>query len=541
MGGNPQAIASGKPTRVARVGITPVPMGSCLPDDMVDRAALRLGWLAVFYALSSILIFVSQVWSNNLTILTPSGLTLVAASVVAATLLGILFSALAWSRRVCSGKILDLGLVFLVAGSFILTLPQYAAPIPPDDPIRGISPAALWLAFFILVVPTPLWKTIFAAAGAVLMAPLALLAVSVVMGNPLPQPGQFFMLFFPTVMVACFAIPLSRFIYSLGTQVSKAREMGSYELVERIGAGGMGEVWRGRHRMLARMAAVKLVRPQVLSEDPERAVSLQRRFGREAQVTAALRSPHTVALYDFGAAEDGSFYYAMELLDGVDLETLVKRYGPQPANRVISLLRQVCDSLSEAHEAGLVHRDIKPRNVFVCRLGHNHDFVKVLDFGLVRSEHHTEQSITLEGITTGTPAYMAPELATGEREPDHRADLYAVGCVAYWLLTGQLVFDHDKPMAMILAHVQTPPTPPSQRTELEIPAALEQVILRCLAKDPAERPQSAQELSALLHDCRVEPYWGRGDARRWWEKHLPAAQIAARTELETATTSGNRR
>jgi serine/threonine-protein kinase len=300
--------------------------------------------------------------------------------------------------------------------------------------------------------------------------------------------------------------------------------MGSYELLERIGKGGMGEVWRARHRMLTRVAAIKLIRPEaLLLEGEENAQVLLHRFEREARFTAALRSPHTVALYDYGTTEEGSFYYVMELLDGLDLETLVQRFGPLPAGRVIYLLSQAASSLLEAHLNGLVHRDIKPRNIFACRMGTEHDFIKVLDFGLVKlsATERTQTYLTREGVTTGTPAYMAPEIALCRRDIDGRADLYSLGCVGYWLLTGHLVFEADSAMAMAMAHVQKQPVPPSLRTGIEVPGSLERVILRCLEKDPARRPETARELLDLLAECNdIEP-WTQRDAERWWAAHAP--------------------
>jgi len=301
------------------------------------------------------------------------------------------------------------------------------------------------------------------------------------------------------------------------------RELGSYRLVERLSTGGMGEVWRAEHRLLGRTAAVKLIRPEICSRDDAQTGTLERRFEREARVTAALRSPHTVTVYDFGTAPDGSFYYAMELLDGFDLEKLVTRFGPQSPERVIHLLLQVCDSLAEAHAHGLIHRDIKPQNIFVSRLGMNYDFVKVLDFGLVKTPEPfggSQIRLTLDGTATGTPAFMAPEMAMGNTV-DARSDIYSLGCVAYRLLTGESVFEGDSPVSVLLAHIQEPPIPPSQRTEMDIPQELERVILACLEKDPGKRPQSAQELAGVLSACPLPEPWNARRAENWWSVHMP--------------------
>jgi serine/threonine-protein kinase len=210
----------------------------------------------------------------------------------------------------------------------------------------------------------------------------------------------------------------------------------------------------------------------------------------------------------------------MELLDGLELETLISRFGPQPASRVVYILRQVCDSLAEAHLNGLIHRDIKPSNVFLARMGLNFDFVKVLDFGLVKTDQDDHSRLTVEGTAAGTPAYMAPELATGSPF-DARADIYSLGCVGYFLLTGEPVFDEPSPLSTALAHIQKEPLPPSQRTELAVPASLEQVIMSCLAKKSADRPQSAEELARVLSTCEGVGIWTRDDAEGWWRVHLP--------------------
>jgi serine/threonine-protein kinase len=242
-------------------------------------------------------------------------------------------------------------------------------------------------------------------------------------------------------------------------------------------------------------------------------------------MTALMRSPHTIGLYDFGVADNGIVYYVMELLEGLDLVDLVTRYGPVPSERAIHLLRQVCDSLAEAHQQGLIHRDIKAANIYLCRYGRNVDFVKVLDFGLVtlRQDWRAQSSYaTGELQVGGTPAYMSPEQVEGG-QLDSRSDLYSVGCVGYWLLTGCRVFEGSSAMATMIHHHRTPPVPPSQRSELPISPQLEAVILRCLAKDPEQRPQSADELDRLLQDAESEPRWTPERATRWWQEHRPEA------------------
>jgi len=273
---------------------------------------------------------------------------------------------------------------------------------------------------------------------------------------------------------------------------------------------------------LARPAAIKLIRPERLGPNPTERAHVIRRFEREARVTARMCSPHTINVYDFGVADDGTFYYVMELLDGFDLETFVRRFGPAGAPRTVHLLEQVCDSLAEAHENGLIHQDVKPANVYVCRYGLATDFVKVLDFGLVRPTRPgaTDFKQTAENIIGGTPAYMAPEQALGNKPVDARTDIYAVGCLGYWLLTGQRVFESESYIELIAHHARSPVTPPSKRTEITVPTKLERVILNCLEKEPQHRPQSAGTLAAQLRETEVAP-WNAEHARTWWQRVAP--------------------
>jgi transcriptional regulator with GAF, ATPase, and Fis domain len=303
-------------------------------------------------------------------------------------------------------------------------------------------------------------------------------------------------------------------------QLNEAFSVGSYRLVTPLGSGGMGEVWLAKHRLLVRPAAVKLIRHDVSPGAPRE--RLVRRFEREAQVTAGLRSPHTVQLYDFGVNDTGSFYYVMELLNGLDLHQIGTRFGPQPVERVVMLLRQACRSLAEAHERGLVHRDIKPANLFVTRLGTEFDFVKILDFGVVKDQSGQDATmLSNPDVVQGTPAFMAPEIVLGEDVIDGRADLYSLACTAYWALTGRTLFEAASPAKMLLQHVQTKPLPPSKRSELAIPKELDDIIMMCLEKDPAARPGSARQLESELAHVPFEAPWTNERAQHWWETHAP--------------------
>ena len=329
--------------------------------------------------------------------------------------------------------------------------------------------------------------------------------------------------YLPNYVCAVLAVIPSKILTHLGRKVSRARQLGSYRLVEQIGRGGMGEVWRAEHRLFARPAAIKLITTQRMEGDSSVA---EERFRREAQAAAALRSPHTIQLYDFGLTRDRRPYYVMELLEGCDLETLVKRYGPQPAARVSHILRQACRSLAEAHAAGLVHRDIKPANLHIGRLGLEYDFVKVLDFGLVKRQDglpERDVQLTAPEAISGTPAYMAPEMASGE-PVDSRADLYALGCVGYFLVTGQRIFEGTHPMQVLLQHIKSEPILPSERLGRPVPPALERLLMDCVAKSPADRPAGALALVEALGSAGADE-WNQGKARHWWETTFSPAPV----------------
>jgi len=417
----------------------------------------------------------------------------------------------------------DAGLAYMVlsaiAVAFATTLQS-----PPKVELTGhLSWNVIVILVCAMIAPSSPRKMLVATLLSATTDPLAMWLAHL-RGLETPGPFASMMIFVPNCACAIVAVWPSFVLRHISGRLREARDLGAYELIELLGHGGMGEVWRARHRLLARSAAIKLVRPELLGAANEaEARTMTRRFAREAQATAALSSPHTINIFDYGSTQDGTFYYVMELLAGRDLESLVREFGPVPADRVVYLLRQACHSLADAHARGLVHRDIKPANIYVCRMGLEYDFVKVLDFGLVKySDNRTMQQtmMTAEHTTTGTPAFMAPEVILGEREVDARADVYAIGCVAYYLLTGELVFEADTPMKMFLQHVQTPPVPPSQRTELPIPADLDALVMACLEKDPDRRPQDARQLFSMASRCRGDDTWDNDAARVWWEKHL---------------------
>ncbi len=391
---------------------------------------------------------------------------------------------------------------FLVANAFALALAG-----AQGQPAAATTWAAVFIGSFPLLVPGRPGAVLAKGMLAATMTPIAFLAVEPFASFGALSLARASWLFAPVYAAAVVAACASHALFSLAAQVSSARHLGMYELEARIAQGGMGEVWRARHQLLSRPAAVKLVKP-IKDGSGGWVVDAvaQQRFEREAQVTASLQSPHTVQLYDFGVTQTGTFYYVMELLDGTDLEQLVTREGPLEPTRVIYILEQVLDSLAEAHGHGLVHRDIKPANIYVSRRGLHDDFVKVLDFGLVKLNRPDESrtQLTADNSITGTPAYLAPEIVTGEARVDGRADLYALGAVAYYLLTGKLVFEAQGAIQMAIAHVTEAPVPPTQRTRQSIPKPLERLVLQCLEKAPEARPQSALEMLRALESIELD-------------------------------------
>ncbi len=514
------------------IGITPKQRGSAdrqrLPDDVLQEAARRLGVLCLISAV---------VWTANLLLLNlvyavpgEAALEPIRAAaywkwrsvydvVIGTNILGSL--GLFWFTRRRNQRpqlILDLALVYEVLTALSVGILDYVK----QRPTEGVSWIAVIILLFAPMVPSTPRKTL---ATALLAASMGVVGALVWRALGVQTAGlqQILLLSTPNYLCAAMAPVVSHIITRLGREVQQARAMGSYLLGELIARGGMGEVWQATHRLLVRPAAIKLIRPEALgASTPDQAKVMVQRFRREARAAAALQSPHTIQLYDFGVSSDGTFYYVMELLNGLDLQRLVSEYGALSPARTIHILQQVCESLGEAHDRGLVHRDIKPANIQVCRRGRECDYVKVLDFGLVKhvaSGDPAEADLTAPNLLAGTPAYLSPETVTGE-PVDHRSDIYSLGCVAYWMLTGRHVFEAESVVQMIARHMQAIPEPPSRFSPEPLPSGLEQVVLACLAKRPADRPKSAWELADRLAECETVTPWTREDARCWWETRL---------------------
>ena len=313
---------------------------------------------------------------------------------------------------------------------------------------------------------------------------------------------------------AALAIYGTYVVNGLRTELHEAKKFGQYHIGEKLGVGGMGEVYLAEHRLLRRPCALKLIRPEVGAD----AIALAR-FEREVQSAARLSHPNTIEIYDYGHTNDGTFYYVMEYLTGVSLQDLVKKFGPLAPGRAVYLFRQICAGLSEAHSLGLIHRDLKPANIYVAKRGGEADVAKVLDFGLVKQiADPNAVELTGKQRVSGTPLYMSPEQAVGDRSLDGRADIYALGCMLYFVLTGRPPFTGLTPLEVMTAHARDPVAPPSQ-VRGDVPADLEQVVMRCLAKKAADRYQDVRALSKALAACTSAADWDADKAQEWWAEH----------------------
>ena len=344
--------------------------------------------------------------------------------------------------------------------------------------------------------------------------------------------GLYSLLGISSIAIFIFTVVIARLRREAQKAEIEAQQLGQYTLERKLGAGAMGVVYKGHHSMLRRPTAIKM-----LDVDKVNDASIAR-FEREVQITCQLNHPNTVAIYDYGRTPEGLFYYAMEYLDGINLQTLVEKYGPQSEGRVIHILTQVCGSLFEAHSLGLVHRDIKPANIMLNRRGGETDVVKVLDFGLVKAMDEEKQAgATAANSLTGTPLYMAPEAIQTPHAVDGRSDLYAVGAVGYYLLTGKAVFDATSVVELCKQHIETVPIAPSQRLGKPISEELEHAILACLEKSRNKRPATARDLAQLLARCPAAKSWLLDEAEAWWGRHERGQSAAAGTLPDTSQSS----
>jgi serine/threonine-protein kinase len=437
-----------------------------------------------------------------------------------------------WRRHDVSLKNLRIAelVIFGLPAAFFLMLQRR---VVLEDGGRGVMPPPLpfWLLLIFtygMFIPNT-WRRAALVIGAMALAPVVLLfgmmlaypqvaAVTTVVG----VMQQVFVL----LVAAVASVVGTHLVSALRREVFEARQLGQYRLIELLGSGGMGEVYLAEHRMLKRPCAIKLIHPDRAGDSQVLA-----RFEREVRMTAQLSHWNTVEIFDYGRADDGTFFYVMEYLPGLSLEDLLDRYGPLPAERVIHLLRQVCQGLREAHDVGLIHRDIKPGNVFAAQRGGLHDVVKLLDFGLVKAVgENPSAGLSQEGGISGTPLFMSPEQARGLGDLDARSDIYSVGAVGYALLTGRPPFDGTNAMDVMIAHVRDEVVWPSQR-QPGAPADLEGVILRCLAKSPEDRFQDVEGLEKALSECAAADQWTQWHAARWWQENDGAVSTPRETSV----------
>jgi len=497
--------------------------GAGIPRDVVGAAARRLVAAMRFSAVVSLLYLILYllVWPEQ-------GRWLARIVSITMVVLSLALAAYLGRPGPTERAVARIGLAYLALTCLALGFIDYSGELPGSRAMENVSWSCVVIVFFLTVVPAPVPQLLAGGLVAASMTPLALAVMIPAMQHDVPPAGTILSMLLPPYLCALLGLIPAKVMWHLSRELGRARRLGSYELVERLGAGGMGEVWRARHRMLVRPAAIKLIRPEVLGTAAPGSELLER-FRREAQATASLESPHTVELYDFGVTEDGVFYHVMELLRGIDLHSLVRRFGPLPEERAVHVLLQACDSLDDAHRSGLIHRDVKPANLFLGRTRRRYDHLKVLDFGLVKSlapgRDPGEVEATRDGQITGTPAYMSPEMVTGESELDGRSDLYSLGCVAYWLLTGGHVFEEATAMKTAVAHAAQDPTPPSQRAGRPILAPLEAIVMECLAKDPGGRPGSAAALGWRLAALPLPSPWTEERAASWWRDNLPELAV----------------
>jgi serine/threonine-protein kinase len=386
-------------------------------------------------------------------------------------------------------------------------------------------PFVLLIVSYGIFIPSS-WLRCTLVVGSMALTPLAISAAACVFNVVSPLTfWQYYII--PMGIILAIAVAIAAYgthrIELLRREAAQARKLGQYQLRQRLGTGGMGEVYLAEHLLLKQPCAIKLIRPERTGD-----TAILLRFEREVQATARLKHWNTVQIYDYGHAADGTFYYVMEYLPGPTLEQLVKRHGPLPPGRAVHLLRQACQALREAHGLGLIHRDIKPANIMLCERGGVHDVVKLLDFGLVKTVglESQEEKLTQEGAVAGTPTYMSPEQASAKEQLDARTDIYSLGAVAYFLLTGQPPFRRDRAIQLIVAHLHEPVRPLTE-LQAEVPPDLQAVVLRCLEKDPVRRFADVGALEEALAACACAGQWTEALAAQWWPKSVSTGDDVA--------------
>jgi serine/threonine-protein kinase len=530
-------------------GLRALPDWSAVPSNSEDDRVLvnrRVAYFGAVFCLLSSVFYVYNGTLNSLLregwpFLTPEFLLHAAATAVCACM----WLACRHGRRSSlTLNLIDIGGTIAILTLFGWMTVEEATGFDTAIAVRSGQSEALLMALITLailvtravIVPGTVRRTFWISLIAGAIAPVVAY-LCVTRANPGGVPGQ------PAWIPLCIALYVgmwtllavavstiaSRVIYGLSQRVREQNQIGQYTLEDKIGEGGMGVVYRARHALLRRPTAVKLLLGKRAGDQAVR------RFEQEVQLTSLLTHPNTIAVFDFGHTPDGVFYYAMEYLDGITLEDLVRHGGPQAPGRVVSILRQVASALAEAHGIGLIHRDIKPANLMLCVRGGLSDQIKVLDFGLVKDFSSTDTDLSINASLLGTPTYLSPEAIREPAHIDGRADLYALGAVGYYLLTGEPVFSGASVMEVCAHHLHSLPVPPSERTERPLPAALESFLLGCLSKERELRPASAAAFVAALDALEGIAPWSVAHADQWWLERAPAvkASLSQRAPMST--------
>ncbi|HZT83010.1 MAG TPA: serine/threonine-protein kinase [Gemmataceae bacterium] len=536
------------PTRTPRPKRCPIAFvaGTGGPQPTVELTCLLRRRLRIAAAITaaSFAVYLARTLLSREGVLPGSGFVIVLGAASAVTFL---LTAALWARlplnlySLRASELLLFGTAAAFHGFFQFIV-FYSGPLVMGEPgcaehqllvrVAAYASASRWLILMVLYgvfIPNT-WRRCAAAVAVLGLAPLAITVAAVLPGdNPLQSQLPVILIDMSIILAigAAIAVFGSYRLGELEQEAQEARELGQYRLKARLGAGGMGEVYLGEHTLLRRPCAIKLIRPDQAG-DPK-ALS---RFEREVRATAALTHWNTVEIYDYGHADDGTFYYVMEYLPGLSLQEMVDKHGPLPPGRAVHFLRQACAALREAHAAGLIHRDIKPSNLIVCERGGVHDVAKLVDFGLVQGHALAAPSdrLTVQGAILGSPPFMSPEQANGRTDLDPRSDIYSLGATAYFLLTGQPPFQRETGLQILIAHASEPPRP---LTDLrpDVPADLQEVVLRCLAKDPRKRFPDVGALDRALAACACASAWTPEDAERWWREGDRSTAEVVRDEL----------
>ncbi len=506
--------------------------GSNVATDGLLQTRLRIAALCLFAAFAVFLIWHTLHLDLSYPLAVPSYLAHVACSLLLGTIGYLLYRPCVWPHKYL--RLFEV-LTFLVPTAYFALL-QVIFTIPLLEHtgyLPGLHPRWTLLAFtYAMFIPNH-WRRALLVMGIMLTTPLVVLLVLMIVNPEVREAAIRDMTLVEALLHSSLALGVAvigvNTINVLRQEVAAAQKMGQYRLKTLLGSGGMGDVFLAEHDLLKRPCAVKTIHP-AKAGDPK----VLARFEREVQATAQLSHWNTINIFDYGRADDGTFYYVMEFLPGKNLMQLVEEHGVLPTARAIHLIRQACEGLREAHKAGLIHRDIKPANVFAAKVGGLFDVAKLLDFGLAKPLSNLQNdSLTQEGAITGSPLFMSPEQAAGEQDLDARSDIYSMGAVLYYVLTGKAPFPYDKPLKILAAHMhEQPPAPRSIRPELD--EDIEQVVVRCLAKSPGDRYQSAAELAEALSACRESGRWDWSQAEIWWQPEASEKKTANDDQLQTS-------